>query len=86
MDPKEIKIKFAPGAFEHFEGTQEELDGLLAEIQQLIESGEIFEKSTPLDIDQLAEEDPEFAAMIIEALEADEAIDSEEPVKNKKLH
>jgi hypothetical protein len=82
-DPKEIKIKFAPGAFEHFEGSQEELDELLAEIHQLIESGELFEKSTPLDLDQLAEEDPEFAEMILKSLEAE---DIEDLSKNKKLH
>jgi hypothetical protein len=82
-DPKEIKIKFAPGAFEHFEGSQEELDELLAEIHQLIESGELFEKSTPLDLDQLAEEDPEFAEMILKSLEAE---DIEDLSENKKLH
>jgi hypothetical protein len=82
-NPKEIKIKFAPGAFENFEGTQEELDDLLAEIHQLIESGELFEKSTPLDMDQLVEEDPEFAEMILKALEAD---DIEDLSENKKLH
>jgi HPt (histidine-containing phosphotransfer) domain-containing protein len=32
---KEIKVEFAPGAFDHFDGTQEELDELLAEIQNM---------------------------------------------------
>lgn len=34
-DKKEIKINFAPGAFDNFEGTQEELDELINEIQNM---------------------------------------------------
>lgn len=34
-EKKELKIEFAPGAFDHFEGTQEELDELVAEVQKL---------------------------------------------------
>ena len=51
-----MKIVFAEGCFDDFEGTQEELDELVAHIQQLAESGELFEKATPLEgniIDQL---------------------------------
>ena len=29
---KKLQVKFAPGAFDSFEGTQEELDALMAEI------------------------------------------------------
>lgn len=34
---KELKIEFAPGCFDNFEGTQEELDELVAEIQKMFE-------------------------------------------------
>lgn len=54
---KNIKIEFAPGCFDSFDGTQEELDGLMADIQRMIETGEIFEKSRPVDIDEMSEEE-----------------------------
>ena len=46
---KPMKIVFAEGCFDDFEGTQEELDELVAHIQQLAESGELFDKSIPVD-------------------------------------
>lgn len=67
-DCKQIKIEFAPGAFDEFDGTQEELDEFIAEIQRLVTSGEILEKSNPVDLDELMEEDPEYAMKIIQAL------------------
>jgi hypothetical protein len=54
-EKKPLKIVFAPGCFDHFDGTQEELDELLAEIQRLVESGEFLEQSRPLDLEDLAE-------------------------------
>lgn len=65
---KPLKLVFAPGCFDSFEGTQEELDSLIAEIQKQFESGEIFEKSQPLDMDALEDEDPELAAKIASSL------------------
>ena len=35
---KELKIEFAPGCFNQFEGTQEELDEMVAEIQKMFAS------------------------------------------------
>jgi len=72
MTEKKITIEFAPGAFDHFEGTQEELDELVSEIKRMFESGEMLENSQPLDIEALMEEDPETACHIIEALTRDE--------------
>ena len=57
--PKEIKIEFAPGCFDAFEGTQEELDALQTEIMEMFAGmtpEEIEEQSQPVDIDELAEE------------------------------
>lgn len=48
---KKIKIEFAPGAFDHFDGTQEELDQLIAEIERQAESGELEANSIALDDD-----------------------------------
>lgn len=50
-----IRVEIAPGAFDSFEGTQEELDELIAEINRLAETGELFERSQPLDIDNMDE-------------------------------
>jgi hypothetical protein len=61
-DSKKPKIIFAPGCFDHFEGSQEELDELIAEINRLVESGELFEKAEVIDLEELIEaelEDPD---------------------------
>lgn len=54
---KEIEIVFAPGAFDSFEGTQEELDALVKEIETMAKSGELLEKSQPVNIDDMEIED-----------------------------
>lgn len=46
---KKPEIVFAPGCFDGFEGTQEELDDLMAEIHRMVESGELFEKAVPVE-------------------------------------
>ncbi len=66
---KPIKIEFVPGCFDQFDGSQEELDQLVAEIQKMAESGELFEKSKSIDFDDLLEEDPEFAEAIIRRID-----------------
>lgn len=48
MNDKEIKVVFAPGCFDDFEGTQEELDELIAQIQQMAKDGTLFEKAEPV--------------------------------------
>jgi transcription antitermination factor NusG len=58
MDMKKSQtVEFAPGCFDSFEGTQEELDELIAEIQRLADTGELFENSIELDLDELSDED-----------------------------
>jgi hypothetical protein len=54
------EIVFAPGCFDNFDGTQEELDELIASIHQMVDSGEIFEKARPVDFDNPSEEDMEL--------------------------
>ena len=56
---KELKIEFAPGCFDSFDGTQEELDELIAQIKNSIVSGDVAANSRALteeDFDELPEE------------------------------
>lgn len=51
-EEKNFKIEFAPGCFDHFDGTQEELDSLVKKIMGMFEGKsreEIEAMSTPLD-------------------------------------
>ena len=75
-----IKIVFAPGCFDSFEGSQEELDKLIAEIQRMADSGELFEKSKAIDFDEVIDEDPEFAEQILRA------INDEDNISDRKLN
>jgi uncharacterized protein YqgV (UPF0045/DUF77 family) len=71
-EEKKLKIEFAPGCFDSFEGTQEELDEMVAEIQRMFDSGEMESNSKEIDIDELIEEDPDVAEKIFRALQEDE--------------
>jgi hypothetical protein len=73
MDMTEQKrtVTFAPGCFDSFEGTQEELDELQAEIMRMFENGEFEEKARPVDIEELFEEDPEYAEKVLKSLSDD---------------
>lgn len=68
-EDKKVKVVFAPGCFDNFEGTQEELDALLREIQSMADSGELFEDAHEVDYDQLCEEDSEVAARLLAAFD-----------------
>jgi len=70
-EEKKIKVEFAPGAFDSFEGTQEELDELIVEIHRMVENGELLEKGRAVDFDKLMEEDPEYAEKIMRSLDDD---------------
>ena len=48
-EPKKLKLEFAEGCFDNFEGTQEELQELIAHIRQMAEDGTIMENSQPVD-------------------------------------
>lgn len=48
MTDKKLKVEIAPGAFDNFDGTQEELQEFLALIHQMAEDGTLFENSTPV--------------------------------------
>lgn len=56
QDKKKMEIVFAPGCFDNFDGTQEELDELIQQIKDMAESGTLFENSEPVDIEDLIDE------------------------------
>lgn len=56
----ELKIEFAPGCFDQFEGTQEELDELISSIKEMFASGKAQELARPLDMEDLSDEDLEL--------------------------
>lgn len=68
---KPVKVVFAPGAFDDFEGTQEELDELIAEVHKMFEgktAEELKEQSREVDMDEMFEEDPELAEQLAQKL------------------
>lgn len=67
-DFPKIKIQFAPGAFDDFEGSQEELDGLMDQIQAMIRDGSLFEKSKSVDLEELLNSDDPEDQLLAEKL------------------
>jgi hypothetical protein len=60
MTDKKMKVTFAPGAFDHFEGTQEELDEMVKEIQTMfteLTPEELESRSRAVSIDELLEDE-----------------------------
>lgn len=69
-----LKVEFAPGCFDHFEGTQEELDAMMAEITEMFQNmtpEELAAHSRPIDEDSIEDMDPEQVEALIRALEGD---------------
>jgi hypothetical protein len=59
MTEKKMNIIFAPGCFDNLDMTQEEMDELLAEINRMVDSGEMLENAVPLgelDLDELPDD------------------------------
>ena len=55
---KPLKVEFAPGAFDHFEGTQEELDEFMAELQTMFTEmtpEELAARSRPISEEEMDE-------------------------------
>lgn len=65
---KKFKIEFAPGCFDDFEGTQEELEEFQRLIQAGFESGEFLEQSEELTDEMFAELSEEDQQQILLAL------------------
>jgi hypothetical protein len=74
-EKKPMKIEFAPGCFDQFDGTQEELDEMVAEIQRMFDNGEFEENSRLLTEDDLEDLDPEAIKQIMSVIENEELPD-----------
>lgn len=75
-DKKKMEIVFAPGCFDSFDGTQEELDELMAKIQEMADSGELENQAVLIDPTEFLSEE-----------EIDELLaDSEQEFTQRKLH
>lgn len=72
MSDQPLKVVFAPGCFDTFEGTQEELDDLVAMIQQEVESGNFLENSRELTDEDWEDMDPADQQALINALNNNE--------------
>ncbi len=60
-----MKIVFAEGCFDDFDGTQEELDELIAHLTELAENGELLERSIPVDdLEEIDDEVLEILPML----------------------
>lgn len=71
MSKEQPKIIFAPGCFDDFEGTQEELDALVKEVTDMFANAtpeELMAQSREVDFDELMDEDPEFARALMDQL------------------
>ena len=55
-EKKQMKVQFAPGCFDTFEGTQEELDELVKTLQNM-SMEEILDSSLPIDPDNLDDDE-----------------------------
>jgi hypothetical protein len=66
-EDKKIKVEFAPGCFDNFDGTQEELDEFIAEIQRMADSGELMEQAVSVDMDDPDEEAIEAISQLLSA-------------------
>lgn len=80
-DSKKFKVIIAPGAFDQFEGSQEELNELMAQINQMVEDGTIFENSRPIDPD-----DPENFEILSKLNDILDDQDKFEKSRKKKLN
>ena len=58
-DKKPMKIEFAPGCFDQFDGSQEELDQLISKIMEMANSGELTANAVPLEdmLDELSDDE-----------------------------
>lgn len=77
--PKEVV--FAEGCFDDFDGTQEELDEMIAYIKEMAESGELFEQATEIDVDSLPEDEREA---LIRAFDSVDNSNTDQP--RRRLH
>jgi len=72
-----IKVEFAPGCFDTFDGTQEELDAMMAEIQEMFANmtpEQLEAQSRPVTEESIEDMEPEEVEALIRALEGDHGL------------
>ena len=52
---KKFELVFAPGCFDDFEGTPEELAELISELRTKLENGTLFDNAEPLSDEEAQE-------------------------------
>lgn len=82
----ELKIEFAPGCFDNFDGTQEELDELVATISGMVADGSFLENSRELTEEDLEDLPLELLESIYNDLEVINDTTSVENNRKKKLN
>ena len=76
MTDQPLKVQFAPGCFDEFEGTQDELDLLMAEIHSMFEgmtAKDLEASGNIVDLVLLGETDPELTQQLAAALDGIES-------------
>ena len=86
MTDKDFKLEFAPGCFDDFEGTQEELDQLVKDIQDMFADGSLFEDSEVLTEDSFNDLPPELVESIFRDIEMLEDINDSVEDRKRKLN
>ena len=80
-EKKPLKIEFAPGCFDNFDGTQEELDEFMAMLEKKLTSmtaEELKAEAREIDeeyLEELFETDPEAAEKLVNILLSDPSED-----------
>lgn len=67
-----LKVVIPPEVLEQMQRDipADELQGVLDEIKRLVETGELFEHSEPVDLEALKTEDPEMYMELMQAMKA----------------
>ncbi len=86
MTDREIKVVFQPGCFDNFDGSQEELDSLVKQIQDMIGDGSLFENSKELTEEDLDDLPEDLRESILRDLEMIEDLDSVEQTRKRQLN
>ena len=86
MTDKDFKLEFAPGCFDDFEGTQEELDQLVKDIQDMFADGSLFEDSEVITEDSYNDLPPELVESIFRDIEMLEDINDCVEERKRKLN
>jgi hypothetical protein len=86
MTDREIKIVFQPGCFDNFDGSQEELDSLVKQIQDMIGDGSLFENSREMTEEDFDDLPDDLRESILRDLEMIEDLDSVEQNRKRQLN